>query len=114
MTGYQIALFVRPDVVTPEIRQAWQREGCELIVRSDYPPIEEAANQRYAGALLDIKLQASYLFDLSELLTLRAIPHVFVVTDEAQQSHYALNGGPDSIRMILDELLYQDDEGHRH
>ncbi len=49
MTGYQIALFVRPDVVTPEIRQAWQREGCELIVRSDYPPLEEVANQRYAG-----------------------------------------------------------------
>lgn len=114
MILYQIGVFIHPGIMTAKIHRAWQSEGCELIVQSDYPSIKQAANQHYAGVLLDIKLRASYLFDLSEMLTFKQVPHVFVVTDEVPGSHYALNGGKANIRLILDELLYQDDSGLRH
>lgn len=114
MTLYKIGVFTHTGVMTATINNAWEEEGCELVVQSDYPAIKDTVNKHYAGALLDIKLRASYLFDLSEMLTLKHIPYVFVVTDETPESHYALNGGQAAIRLILDELLYQDDSGHRH
>ncbi|MCO5733728.1 hypothetical protein [Rhizobium sp. SSA_523] len=114
MQRYKIAVFVRPGIMTDKIRNAWAREGCELLVRDDYPAIEQVIPRNHAGALLDIKMRPGYLFDLSERLTMRSVPHVFVVPDEAPGSHYSLNGGPESIRLILDELLYQDDSGDRH
>lgn len=114
MMLYKLAVFIRPGIMTPAICRSWQDQGCELLVRSDYPPLEEAVDQNYAGALLDIKLRASYLFDLSELLTVKNLPHVFIVADAPPASHYALNGDAECIRSILDELLYQDDSGYRH
>lgn len=114
MAVYQIAVFISAGTMTAETRLAWQREGCDLIVHDNYPPIRQVVERCAAGALLDIKLRASYLFDLSEMMTLKRVPHVFVVTDEAPGSHYALNGTPEGIRSILDELFYQDDCGQRH
>ncbi|WP_165222734.1 hypothetical protein [Affinirhizobium pseudoryzae] len=114
MVLYRIAVFISPGMMTAETCHAWEREGCKLIVHDDYPPIVDIIDHCAAGALLDIKLRASYLFDLSEMMTLKRVPHVFVVTDEAPGSHYSLNGTPEGIRSILDELLFQDDCGQRH
>jgi hypothetical protein len=107
----QIIVVADAGFVPDTVRAAWRRSGVELVGPVAPASVNVAALIRSAGVLMDLSLEASALFDLSERLQQLNVPFLFVVGSQARSasaSPYRVSERRAEIAVILTALTEND------
>ena len=108
MQTYQIIVVADAGFVLDTVRAAWRRSGVKLSGPFRPEEVDDAELIRSGGVVIDVSLEASELFDLSERLLQLDVPFLFVVGSNAHSSAsglpYRLTERRADIAAILNAL----------
>ncbi|MGF9695296.1 hypothetical protein AAIH46_20935 [Rhizobium sp. 0TCS1.26] len=111
MQTYEIIVVADAGFVPDTVRAAWRRSGVKLSGPFRPEEADEAALIRSGGVVIDVSLEASELFGLSERLLQLDVPFLFVVGSNARSSAsglpYRLTERQADIAAILNGLTHE-------
>ncbi|WP_312223738.1 hypothetical protein [Rhizobium rhizoryzae] len=114
MTHRSVAVFLRPGILSVQVRTRWFMAGIELIDCNSVEDLLRIPVKNRLGALLDAQLDVDYLFDISEELERLGVPFLFLAPEDGPWTGYHLRSGRGHISRLVEALLLQGDDGQRH
>jgi hypothetical protein len=102
---------------TDAIRMAWQAAGIELLGPLPLHKLDAESLERALGVVMDISLDADALFEFSEFLEQRQLPHLYAVREDQVQRRdgaYIVSSAKADIEAIVEALTSEGDIGIRH
>jgi len=113
---YVIILVGPESFGTDAIRMAWQAAGVELLGPLPVDKLDAKSLESALGVVTDISLDADALFELSEFLEQRQVPHLYAVREDQVQRRgaYVVSRAKAEIQAIVQALTLYGDEGIRH
>lgn len=119
MSRFRLLVIGRKDLFSPSIKDAWEKEGLDLLGPSDFTEAMEMLKVHGTtdGVLIDLAESAEHMVALVEYLEPLCIPFLFVAREAEQVSHYSpyeLSAEKDDIDTIFLALMRQSDTATRH
>jgi hypothetical protein len=103
----KIIVVARADFISDTVRKAWRTGGVDLLGPYCGADLPVSLPADLAGVLLDVRQDASTLFDLSERLMEENLPFLFVVDNQGPKSSlspFVVDGEPGNRSAIYEAL----------
>lgn len=113
MQNFELIVVADSDIVSDDVRRAWDRAGVILTGPVEPDLLDFEAVRRTGGVLMDLSLDSATLFALSERLMGLKVPFLFVVTRDEMRGAvhpFVLSQDGEAREAILDALAREADE----
>lgn len=119
MSRYRLLVIGRKNLFTSSIKDAWEKQGLDLLGPSDFAQAMETlkVHGTIDSVLIDVTESAEHMVELVEYLEPLCIPFLFVAREAEQVSDYSpyeMSANKNDIDTIFLALMRQCDTATRH